>query len=221
MSAMQLQSFVFNDFQENTYVLYDSTGECVIIDPGAYRPNEKLELLSFIENEKLKPKFLLNTHCHIDHILSNKLVKQSFSIPFLMHEKDLPVLERALDVGKNYGIFMEQSPPPDKFLEEGEKINFGKTELEIIFTPGHSPGSISFFNRKEKILLSGDVLFKNSIGRFDFPGGNYETLMDSIVNKLLLLDDDVKVFSGHGPMTTIGYEKKNNPFVLEFLEAQN
>ncbi len=216
--SMQLQSFCFNDFQENTYVLYDETGECVIVDPGAYRPNEKAELLSFVENEKLKPKLLLNTHGHIDHILADDFVRNAYHIPLLIHRLEQQVLDRSMEVGSMYGVFLEAVPVPDRWIEAGEVLRFGNSELEVLFTPGHSPGSVSFYNKKEGVLISGDVLFRMSIGRFDFPGGNYETLMHSITQTLLPLPGNTRVYSGHGPVTTLAYEQHNNPYILEYAE---
>lgn len=160
---------------------------------------------------------LLNTHSHIDHCVGNKFIKDKFNIPFLMNEQELKVLHASPEVGRMYGIFMEPSPEPDKLLEEEDTVTFGNTKLKVIFTPGHSPGSISFYNEKEKILISGDVLFQGSIGRYDLPGGDYETLMQSITHKLLLLPGETKVYSGHGSVTTIRKEKQTNPFVLEYI----
>jgi hydroxyacylglutathione hydrolase len=214
---LHIHYFCFNDFHENTYVLWDETNECAIIDPGCYRPHEEKELFDFIKTKKLRPVILLNTHTHIDHVMGNAMVKKTFAIPFYMHKKDLPVLHAVPEFGKMYGIFTEKSPEPDEFLEEGDFVKFGNTELLVLFTPGHSPGSISFYNKESKYLISGDVLFKESIGRCDFPGGDYETLMHSITKKLLPLGDEVKVFSGHGPETTIGEERISNPFILEFI----
>lgn len=214
---MKIHSFTFNPFQENTYLLYDETGQCVIVDPGCYSPEEKEELISFISSQKLRPVLLLNTHSHIDHCVGNSFIKERFNIPFQVNEHELEVLHSAPEVGRMYGVFMEPSPEPDKLLKEGDEVVFGNTKLKIIFTPGHSPGSISFYNEKEKILISGDVLFQGSIGRYDLPGGDYETLMQSITNKLFLLPDETKVFSGHGGVTTIRKEKQTNPFVLEYM----
>jgi len=214
---LKIHSFTFNPFQENTYILFDETGQCVIVDPGCYSPDEKDELISFITSEKLQPVLLLNTHCHIDHCTGNKFIKDKFNIPFLMNEHDLVVLHSAPEVGRMYGIPIEPSPEPDNFLLQDDEVKFGNTVLKVIFTPGHSPGSVSFYNCKEKVLLSGDVLFQGSIGRYDLPGGDYEILMQSITNKLFQLPDETKVFSGHGGVTTIGKEKRSNPFVLEYM----
>lgn len=212
---IQLHQFVFNDFSENTYVLWDETNECVIVDPGCYYANEREDLKKFIEGKKLRP-VLLNTHCHVDHVFGNKWVKENFSVPFYAHQADLFLLNAAAATGSIYGLFVEPSPQPDRFIREGEEISFGNSTLKIFEAPGHSPGSVCFYNEEEKLLISGDVLFQGSIGRFDLPGGDYETLMQSIFNKLMILPDEVKVYSGHGPVTTIGAERRTNPFVLEY-----
>jgi hydroxyacylglutathione hydrolase len=213
---IQLHQFIFNDFSENTYVLWDETLECVIIDPGCYNANEREDLKKFIEGKKLHPVLLLNTHCHLDHVFGNKWVKENFNVPFYAHQADLFLLNAAVATGNMYGLFVEPSPQPDRFIREGETISFGNSVLKILEAPGHSPGSVCFYGEKEKLLISGDVLFQGSIGRFDLPGGDYETLMQSIFSKLLILPEDVKVYSGHGPVTSIGTERGANPFVLEY-----
>ncbi len=216
---MEVAIFTFNPFQENTYILYDETGECVILDPGCSTTSEEHELSSFIESKGLKPVRLINTHCHIDHILGNKFISKQYNLGLEIHEGERSVLESGVMVGNMYGIPYEKSPEASKFIKEGEIIQFGNTELESIFTPGHSPASLSFFNKKQKILIAGDVLFRESIGRTDLPGGNYETLLLSIKNNVLTLGDDVMVFPGHGPSTTIGHERVNNPFLRELKEV--
>lgn len=214
---LQLHPFIFNDFQENTYLLWDETNECIIIDPGCYYENERSDIEKFIKGKNLKPVLLLNTHCHIDHVFGNRWVKEKFSIPFYCHQKDLPMLNALESTGKMYGMAVEKSPQPDQLIDEGEVIHFGNSELQIFFTPGHSSGSICFYSAIDKMIISGDVLFQQSIGRFDLPGGDYETLMQSIIKKLLSLPDEVRVYSGHGPATTIGAERRNNPFILEYM----
>jgi hydroxyacylglutathione hydrolase len=207
-----VQSFEFNRFQENTYVLYDETGEAVIIDPGCYEPEEKKALDQFIETKKLTVKYLLNTHCHIDHVLGNDHVKEKYKVPFLMHEIELPVLKAVKTYSGNYGFVKYYEVLPDQFLKEGDKVKFGNTELLVLFLPGHAPGHIGFYSEKEKAIIDGDVLFQHSIGRTDLPGGNFETLINSIHQKLFTLPDDVVVYPGHGDPTTIGEEKISNPF---------
>ncbi|HFA49489.1 MAG TPA: MBL fold metallo-hydrolase [Bacteroidetes bacterium] len=211
---MNLAILTFNPFQENTYVLYDGTKECIIIDPGCYENSEKLELDNFIASSNLTPVRLINTHCHIDHVFGNAFVGKRYGLELEIHKGELPVLEACPQVSQFYGIpYAEPSPAPGRFIEEGEVISFGNTKLETIFTPGHSPASISFFCREDKILIAGDVLFRESIGRTDLPGGDHATLISSIKDKLLPLGNEVKVYPGHGPATTIGWEKERNPFL--------
>jgi len=210
---IQIDFFTFNPFQENTYILSDETKECLVIDPGCYDSFEKDELERFITDQNLKPVKLLNTHCHIDHVLGNKFVADKYKLPLELNSKEVPLLKAVKEYAPQYGIYCEPSPEAAVFLNEGDRVRFGNSELKVLFTPGHSPGSICFFNEKEKFIISGDVLFQMSIGRTDLPGGDYDTLIKSIREKLFVLDDDIKVYPGHGPMTNIGFEKKNNPFL--------
>jgi hydroxyacylglutathione hydrolase len=209
---MTIQSFVFNPFSENTYVVFDETKEAVIIDPGCYEPTEKAELDQFITSKGLTVKFILNTHCHIDHVLGNFHCKTKYKAPLLIHREDEKVLLAVQSYASNYGFAGYQPTLPDRFLEENESFAFGNTNWKILFLPGHSPGHIAFYDEQKKTIFSGDVLFKRSIGRTDLPGGNFDVLLKSIQQKLFLLPDDVVVYSGHGPTTTIGEEKKSNPF---------
>jgi glyoxylase-like metal-dependent hydrolase (beta-lactamase superfamily II) len=208
--------FVFTPFQENTYVVYDDTQDCVIVDPGCYSQEEQDELTNFIENNELNPVKLLNTHCHVDHIAGNKFIGDKYNLKPYLHKEELPILQSAEDFGQAFGLTVQPSPPPEGYLQERDTITFGNTKLKVLFTPGHSPGSISFFNKEEQFIISGDVLFLKSIGRYDFPGGDLDTLLNSIREKLFPLGDEVVVYSGHGPETTIGFEKQNNPFLNEF-----
>lgn len=208
-----IQSFTFNPIQENTYVLFDETKECVIIDPGCYDERERTILKKFISDNNLKPVKLLNTHCHLDHIFGNNFISNFYNLNLEINKKDEPILEAFLVTANLYGMNAEPSPSPSNYLEEGDIVKFGNSQLEILFTPGHSPGSICFYNRENKFIIAGDVLFYGSIGRSDLPGGNHEILINSIQTKLMTLDDDFKVYSGHGSTTTIGFERKNNPFL--------
>lgn len=210
---MEVVIFCFNAFQENTYLLYDDSGECIIIDPGCNTKNEEDQLINFIENAKLTPVKLVNTHCHIDHILGNKFISEKYNLPLIAHKGEKPVLESGVMVSEMYGIEYKKSPDISAFLDEGDTLEFGNSVLEILFTPGHSPASISLFHRQSKQLIAGDVLFQGSIGRTDLPGGNFETLIDSIKSKYYPLGDDVIVYPGHGPATQIGIEKSSNPFL--------
>lgn len=210
---IHLQKFTFSPFSENTYVLFDETKECIIIDPGCYDQKERNALSDFISNNSLIPVLLVNTHCHLDHIFGNKFVKEEYNIPLYVHKADLPLLQGAPDHARVYGVEMDPSPAPDKFIDENDKLNWGNSSMDIVFTPGHSPGSISFIAGEERFIISGDVLFQQSIGRTDLPGGDFDTLADSIRTKLYTLADDFIVYSGHGPETSIGYEKVYNGFV--------
>tara|TARA_B100001287_G_scaffold276656_1_gene288484 strand:+ start:938 stop:1576 length:639 start_codon:yes stop_codon:yes gene_type:complete len=211
---MTIKKFTFNPFQENTYIIYDDTKECVIIDPGCYYEYEKKELKSFINQKKIIPKKLINTHCHIDHVFGNKFITSNWNIPLLAHKKEEYTLENNKFVSESYGFDnYEISPKIDQFLKCEDIVKFGKSQLNVIFTPGHSPGHICLINKKDKIIISGDLIFKNSIGRTDLPGGNFETLMNSIKNKIINLEEEYQIFSGHGENTTLKNEKKNNPFL--------
>lgn len=211
---ISIKSFVFGPFQENTYILYDETKECIIIDPGCYDNRERAELDGFIEDNKLKPVKLINTHCHLDHVFGNGFVADTYTLKLEINKQDQPVLDSYLMSAKMYGLNAAPSPQPSVFLNEGDIISFGNSTLEILFTPGHSPGSITFYNREQQVMIAGDVLFYGSIGRSDLPGGNSATLISSIKNKLFPLGDNYTVYSGHGPSTTIGFERKNNPFLV-------
>jgi hydroxyacylglutathione hydrolase len=209
---LHVKSFVFNPFQENTYILYDETKECIIIDPGCYEADEKQELVDFIEHHRLKVVLLLNTHCHIDHVLGNSFVKDKYAVRFLIHANDEMVLKAVKAYAPNYGFQLYQEAMPDDFMKENDLISFGNQKLKVLFVPGHAPGHVAFYNEESKIVIGGDVLFLNSIGRTDLPGGNFNTLINSIHQKLFVLPDDVVVYPGHGPQTNIGFEKKTNPF---------
>lgn len=209
---LNVQAFTFNPFQENTYILYDDTKECVIIDPGCYEKEEKDELTSFIEINNLKVVELLNTHCHIDHVLGNKFVKEYYKVKLTYHRLEEATHRAVKAYAPNYGFIKYEEALADRFVEEGDKIRFGNTELDIVFVPGHAPGHVAFYNTEQKTCISGDALFYDSIGRTDLPGGDFDTLIKSIHTKLFTLPDDMTVYPGHGPKTTIGREKKHNPF---------
>lgn len=212
---VQIQVFTFNALSENTYVLYDDTKECVIIDPGCYDREEKEALKAFIEGEKLQVVQLLNTHGHVDHVLGNAFVKRTYGVKLLVHPKDEATLRAVQLYAPMYGILAYEPTEPDGYLNEGDKVGFGNTTLEVLFVPGHAPGHIAFYHRQGQFCIGGDVLFQRSIGRADMPGGDYRTLINSIKNKFFPLGDDVTVYPGHGPETTIGQEKKFNPFLQD------
>jgi glyoxylase-like metal-dependent hydrolase (beta-lactamase superfamily II) len=207
-----IKTFVFNPFQENTYLLYDESGEAVIIDPGCYAKSEEEQLSGFIIENKLKLKHLLNTHSHIDHILGNRFVSEQYNLPVQSHKEDEFLITRAKEQAVVFGMQIDEPPVPGNYLDENDTIKFGNSELKIIHAPGHSPGSLVFYNTDECFMIVGDVLFNQSIGRTDLPGGNLDTLLESIFTKLFPLGDDMKVYSGHGATTTIGQERISNPF---------
>ena len=210
---MNVISLTFNAFQENSYILFDNSKECIIIDPGCSSTDEEQILTKTIEEHGLTPTRLINTHCHIDHVFGNKFVAEKYNLELESHVGEVPVQDSVGQIAKMYGLGTVTSPPITKFLEEGDEVLFGNTSLKVLFTPGHSPASISFYNGADKILIAGDVLFQGSIGRTDLPGGNYDQLINNIKTKFLTLPDDVVVYSGHGPSTNIGFERANNPFL--------
>lgn len=210
----QVQAFEFSPFAENTYVVWDETGECAIFDPGCFTIEERDTLRQFIETKNLRPVRLINTHCHLDHVFGNPFVVKTWGLGLEIHEGELPVLESFERVCQMYGVpFEDPQPMPVNFLESGETLSFGNTKLKVLFTPGHSPASLSFYCEAEKFVLSGDVLFFESIGRTDLPGGNFETLSQSIRTQILTLPDETLVLSGHGPATTVRHEREYNPFL--------
>lgn len=210
---IDIKKFTFNPFQENTYVLYDETGEAIIIDPGCYEPAEEQQLADFINAQKLKVVALLNTHCHIDHVLGNKFVKDTYQVKLWLHKEDEPQLRAVKVYAPNYGFHAYTEAEADHYLEEGNDFSFGNSSLQVLFVPGHAPGHIALYHADQKLCIAGDVLFRESIGRTDLPGGHHATLIRSIKEKMLPLGEDVVVYPGHGPSTTIGHEKKYNPFL--------
>jgi hydroxyacylglutathione hydrolase len=210
-----ITSFVFSPVQENTYVVHNEAGDCIIVDPGCYFGNERNELKEFIQNGRLLPKYLLNTHCHLDHVFGNKFIHDTYGLTLHLHEKEKIVLDYAPTSGLSWGLPFDNYRGDLIFLREGEAIRLGEDELQVLFTPGHSPGHISFYCPAQNFVLSGDVLFRQSIGRTDLPGGNFETLIKSIREKLFVLPGETVVYSGHGEETTVGAEKADNPFLKD------
>ena len=210
---LQIKSFVFSPIQENTYLLHNELKGCIIIDPGCYFDDEKNTLQDFITKSGLKPKMLLNTHCHLDHVFGNKFVSETYGLTLHLHEKEKQVLSFAPASGLMYNMPFDNYSGEFILLKEGDKIVLGTDELEVIEAPGHSPGSICFYCKKQQFIIGGDVLFQRSIGRSDLPGGNHQTLLNSIRQKLFVLPDETKVYSGHGDPTSIGEEKLYNPFL--------
>jgi glyoxylase-like metal-dependent hydrolase (beta-lactamase superfamily II) len=210
---ISLQGFTFNPVRENTYVLHDETLDCVIIDPGMYEAEEQNLLVRFIKEKGLRPVLLLNTHCHYDHVFGNKFVYDNWGLKPRFHQGELRVLQAIPGYLPAMGLQYELSPEPEVFLPETGKVVFGTSELELIFAPGHSPAHLCFYAREDNFLIGGDVLFYNSIGRTDLPGGNHSQLISSIKNNLFILPDDCEVYPGHGQPTSIGFEKLHNPFL--------
>ena len=210
---LEVHCLTFNPFQENTYIIEAPSGDCIIIDPGCFDRSERQELKDFIAGRGLKPVRLLNTHCHIDHILGNAFVSGEYGLGLEIHRGELPVLESGLMVSSMYGVPYEPSPQPSAFLNEGDQLTLNGITLDILFTPGYSPASICFYNPVDGWVIGGDVLFYESIGRTDLPGGDHATLLKSIREKLFVLPNDTVVYPGHGPATKVGYEKMFNPFM--------
>ncbi len=210
---LTVQAFTFNPVQENTYVLYNEKGACCIIDPGCYFASEEKALTDFVEQAGLTPTLLLNTHCHLDHIFGNRFVAKRYGLQLHLHPKEKPVLDRGPASGQAWQLPFDNYDGELVYLNEGDTIHIGDDELQVLFTPGHSPGSISFYDKEAKFVIAGDVLFQGSVGRTDLPGGDFAVLEESIKTKLFTLPEDVIVYPGHGESTTIGDEMKSNPFV--------
>lgn len=210
---LKVKVFTFSPIQENTYVLYNEDKKAIIIDPGCYFPAEQDQLLQFIHTNELEVVKLLNTHCHLDHVFGNKWVYDTFKTPLHIHPDEEAMLKIAPLSGEKWGLPFENYQGPLQFLYPGDTILLGNDALKVIFAPGHSPASICFYSETQAFLIGGDVLFRESIGRTDLPGGNHALLLQSIRNNLFILPNEVKVYPGHGLTTTIGYEKRNNPFL--------
>lgn len=211
---LKIERFVFSVFAENTYVIWDETSlEAAIVDPGCNNFDEENILKKFIESKNLTVKYLLITHCHIDHIFGCKFVKDSFNCEMLVPQKDEYLIDLMVDVAKGYGVDFKPSPKADGYLTEETPIKLGQEDIKILSTPGHSPGEVCLYSNDANICITGDVLFKESIGRTDLWEGNLDTLLDSIKNKLLFLPDETVIYPGHGEASTIGDEKMFNPFL--------
>lgn len=210
---LTIETFTFNPYQENTYLIVDNDKNCIIIDPGMHNPQEQVYFKEYIENNGLNPTLLLNTHCHIDHVLGNKFVYETWNLTPNFHENEVPVLVSVENYAPQMGFRYETSPIPNTFIQDTDVIEFGGHQIQAILAPGHSPGHLCFYMEDAKTLIGGDVLFRNSIGRSDLPGGDHQTLLNSIKSRIYTLPEDTEVFPGHGPSTTIGFEKQTNPFV--------
>lgn len=208
-----VKAFTFSPVQENTYLLYNEQGETIVIDPGCYFQEERDVLHSFITQNQLRPVLLLNTHCHLDHVFGNKWIHETWNLLLHIHPNEKQVLDYAPASGLMWGLPFDNYTGEPVYLNEAERLHLGEDELELIYAPGHSPGHLCFYCKKQQFLIGGDVLFYESIGRTDLPGGDHATLISNIQNKLFCLPYETVVYSGHGPATTIGHEKKHNPFL--------
>lgn len=212
---IKVKTFVCNPFQENSYLLYDESGECVIVDAGQFNSEEQAQLESFIEGNNLKPVKLLNTHGHFDHLAGVEHIAKKYGIELYIHADEQYNMEHAGAMGAVYGFVINQPTCKINFIKGGDEISFGNSTLKVLDLPGHTPGGVGFYNDAQKIAITGDSLFRGSIGRTDLPGGDYETLMRSILKTLLPLGDEVRYYSGHGESSTLGHERRYNPFVNE------
>ncbi len=208
-----VKRFIFNPFQENTFILNDESGECIIIDPGMDSTQEEDLFTSYIDENQLKPVLLVNTHAHVDHILGNNFVADKYGLQLAAHKDCVHFLKSARGQAQMFGLQMDDTKEIDVFLEEDESLRFGNSSLQIFHTPGHADGSLCFYSEKDSFVITGDVLFNQSIGRTDLPTGDYDLLQKSIWEKLFTLPDETIVYPGHGPETNIGFEKLHNPFV--------
>lgn len=210
---ISIETITFNPYQENTYILYDENKNCIIVDPGMHNHLEEEHLKSFIVQNGLQPQALLNTHCHIDHVLGNHFVYEQWGLKPQFHKGEIPVLVAVQNYAPQMGIRYETSPIPEVFLEDNQDIFLGKHKLKVILAPGHSPAHLCFYSEAQNFLIGGDVLFRNSIGRTDLPGGDHQTLLNAIKQRIYTLPGETIVYPGHGPSTDISFEKQTNPFV--------
>jgi glyoxylase-like metal-dependent hydrolase (beta-lactamase superfamily II) len=211
--VLHTKSFIFNPFQENTYVLYDKSGDAIIVDPGMYHAGEDKILFDFIEQNKLRVTAIVNTHCHLDHVFGVYSAITKYDVPFMYHVLEDVVYEAAPIAAMRYGVDIGMLPPRTAEVKAGDLISVGEEQLQVLFVPGHSPGHICLYHKASATLIAGDTLFAGSIGRTDLPGGNHQLLLDSIVAQLYSLPGEVVVHSGHGTSTTIQKERESNPFV--------
>lgn len=217
---MKIATLQFNPIQENTYVVWDDTLECAVIDAGNSNARENAALENFITSNGLKPVVAINTHGHFDHVLGVEFLKQRYEIPFALSSKDQFLLDNASTSGSVFGVQIGAMPKVDLDLDAMDEVRFGHTALQVIKTPGHTPGHVALYEPESKALFTGDTLFRESIGRTDLPGGDYSWIMRSILDNLLPLGDTVRVYPGHGPETTLGHETLYNPFIVEVLNDE-
>lgn len=210
---LNVHFFTFNAFQENTYIISNHKKECWIVDPGMYEQRETDGFISFIEKQGFTPQAIINTHAHLDHIFGVQAMVDKYNIPFSIHRLEQPVLDRGRETAAMFGFSFNNLPVVSSYIDHTTPLQLGEDTVQVFLTPGHSPGSISFYYEPGNWVIAGDVLFQGSIGRTDLPGGDFDTLISSIKKHLFTLPDNTTVLSGHGDSTTIGDEKRGNPFV--------
>jgi len=211
---MKIYKFVFSPIDVNTYILVDDSGDCAIIDCGCYEEQESEEIENFIKEKGINPVLLLNTHCHLDHLFGNSFVLEKYGLRTFSSELDELNRKNASQHAMLFGLTMDTPPEPAGFISDNQIVTFGTTELKALHVPGHTSGSLAFYSEKNNCVFTGDALFSGSIGRTDLQGGNYETLIRSIKNKLFVLPPSTVVYPGHGNETTIEREMKSNPFFI-------
>jgi hydroxyacylglutathione hydrolase len=209
---MKIFKLVFSPIEENTYILANQSGDCAIIDCGCYNESEFAQLVKFIESKNLKPVLLLNTHCHLDHVFGNGFILEKYGLRTFSSEDDEINRKNSVQHAKLFGLTMNDPPEPEGFIKDNQVLTFGTTELVALHVPGHSPGSLAFYCEKNNSVFTGDALFAGSIGRTDLPGGDFETLINSIRKKLFVLPPATVVYPGHGDETTIEEEIRSNPY---------
>ncbi|MEM7035844.1 MAG: MBL fold metallo-hydrolase [Bacteroidota bacterium] len=214
---LNIETFTFfpEAFAENTYVVWDESHQCVVIDPGCYHQHERQKLVAFLENNGLTLEKVLNTHCHIDHIFGNRLLVEKYKVPLIAHKEDVYNIAGAETAAQLWNLHLDPSPEPTDFVDEGDTVSFGNTTFQVLFTPGHSAGHISFYHPESNSLFSGDVIFRGSYGRVDLPGGSMEVLRKTIKEKILTLPDATQIYAGHLGPTSVATEKKMNPILWE------
>lgn len=217
---MKIAKLTFNPIEENTYVVWDSTSECAVIDAGNSSDRENAVLSNFIAEHNLRPVLAVNTHGHFDHTLGVEYLRKTYGVRFALSSKDQFLIDTAAVSGTIYGIKIGAMPTIDLDLESVDSVAFGQTRLEVIRTPGHTPGHVALYGPTQKVLFTGDTLFRESIGRTDLPGGDYSWIMKSILENIIPLGDEVQVFPGHGESTSIGHETMYNPFIVEVLNDE-
>ncbi len=210
---LNVQCFTFNPFSENTYVVSNSEGKCIIIDPGMYTKAECMQLFAYIKKNNLQPEAIINTHCHLDHVFGVGYCLDEYKIPFTFHSLEQQVYDWASDAGIKYGVPVASTPPVSYYISEQDDIKIGNETLSISLAPGHSPGHLVFYSKQDNFVIAGDVIFQLSIGRTDLPGGDFNTLIQSIHTQIFTLPENTTIYSGHGPSTTVGFEKMNNEWV--------